>query len=426
MIGGRLAARALTGAAFLHTRALQRRLRSRADVEAWRATRLRRFMHATAPAVAAGRGFKDRPLADCPVMDKAALMSAFARYNRVGVTAEAAWAALAQGRPVHGLHVGASTGTSGNRGLYLVSDAERYRWLGVILAKALPDVLARRHRVAVALPTNSRLYDAAAETGRLSLSFFDLRDGLDRIAPQIAAWRPTCIVAPPKVLVALAELDRPLAPDRLFSAAEVLDPGDRAAIQARFGPVLGQIYMATEGLFGVSCAQGVLHLAEDVAAFEWEPAPCGLASPIVTDFTRREQVMARYRMNDLLRLAERPCTCGSPLQAVAEIVGRADDVFELAAAHGGRVRVTPDVIRNAVLDADRRIADFRVLQTCASTVVVRLAPGPADRLDAARQALAALFARLGASVEVAGAVEPLSAPTDRKLRRVMRMPGAAP
>ena len=36
---------------------------------------------------------------------------AFHRYNRAGINAETAWAALREGRTVGGLHVGASTGT---------------------------------------------------------------------------------------------------------------------------------------------------------------------------------------------------------------------------------------------------------------------------------------------------------------------------
>src|SRR5690606_37800198 len=140
----------------------------------------------------------------------------------------------------------------------------------------------------------------------------------------------------PKVLVELAKADLPLAPLKLFSAAEVLDPLDRAVIEARFGLVLGQIYMATEGLFAVSCDKGGLHLCEDYVAFEWErPEPDSeLVAPVVTDFTRTTQVMARYRMNDLLRLDPRSCACGSPLQLVAEIAGRMDDVFHLPRKDG--------------------------------------------------------------------------------------------
>jgi putative adenylate-forming enzyme len=418
----------IAASAFLRTRRLQLSLRTRTDVELFQARRVKRFLRQIAPRVLAFRGLDARSLADLPIMDKAQLMSSFHRYNRPGVTAEQARQAMALGARVRGLTVGASTGTGGNRGLYLVSDHERFMWLGVILAKALPDVVKQRHRVAIVLPANSRLYDAANESGRLSLAFFDLSLGLDPILAPVAAFAPTVIVAPPKALTALARADLALSPQRLFSVAEVLDPLDRRVVESRFCLTLGQIYMATEGLFAVSCSHGGLHLAEDVAAFEWECAPgsSGLAAPIVTDFTRVTQVMARYRMNDLLSVSDASCDCGSPFQLVSEIVGRMDDVFILARRGGqGALTLTPDVIRNAVVAADPGIEDFRVQQVDAGHIVLRLPPGPADQLALALLALRRLIVKAGAEAEVIGERVAFSAPTDRKLRRVIGMTKAA-
>jgi phenylacetate-CoA ligase len=181
--------------------------------------------------------------------------------------------------------------------------------------------------------------------------------------------------------------------------------------------------MATEGLFGVGCAHGTLHLAEDVVAFEWEPAgETGLVTPLVTDFTRRTQVMARYRMNDLLRLSNRPCACGSPLQPVALIEGRQDDVFHLRSLSGSTLRmITPDVIRNAVVDADRRILDYRVVQTGADTLDLQLASDlPGQAAQAASQALGLAVTRAGVGPITIRLTSGLHVPMDRKLRRVRR------
>jgi putative adenylate-forming enzyme len=418
-----LAAQFYTARAFLRTQTLARRLKTRADIERFQAARLRHLLRHVAPRVAAYRGMTGRALRDFPVMDKAVLMAGFENYNRAGITAATAWAALADTGQIGDLSVGASTGTSGNRGLYLVSSPERYTWLGVLLAKALPDVRRARHRVAIILPANSRLYDAANETGPLTLKFFDLGAGLHTHTDAIARFAPSVIVAPPKVLRALALADLPLAPRAIFSGAEVLDSLDRAVIEARFGVTVREIYMATEGLFAVACAHGTLHLAEDAVAFEWDaPDPAAnLRAPVITDFTRRTQLMLRYRMNDLLQHAETPCACGSPLQAISAIAGRLDDVFLLPDAKGLARMVTPDILRNAVVGADRRIDDFRLIQTGARTVHLILPPGPPDRLAAAAAALTAQFHRAGAvDVQLTCTAEPLRAPEDRKLRRVRR------
>jgi putative adenylate-forming enzyme len=356
-------------------------------------------------------------------MEKADLMGAFNRYNSAGITADTAWRAYEQDGRLGRYSVGASTGTSGNRGLYLVSDPERYLWLGTLLAKALPDMLSARYRVAVMLPRTSRLYDAANESGRLALKFFDLTDGLENQLTSVAAFRPNVLVAPPHALIALARADLPLAPRQVFSGAEVLDAVDRREIEARFAVTVREIYMATEGLLGVACSHGMLHLCEDCVAFEWEPEG-ELVTPIITDFTRRTQMMIRYRMNDLLRLHAGACACGSPLQAVSEIAGRCDDTFRLAGADGKPILVTPDVIRNAVVGASRNITDFRATQIASARVSLTLPPGLDHELVPARDALAALFARLGADPEIAVATVPLPAPQGGKLRRVIREKGA--
>lgn len=269
------------------------------------------------------------------------------------------------------------------------------------------------------LPRSSRLYDAANESGRLALRFFDLTDGLDDQLANVAAFRPNVLVAPPHALIALARADLPLSPVKVFSGAEVLDPMDRAEIEARFGITVREIYMATEGLFGVACDHGTLHLCEDCVAFEWEPEG-GLAKPLVTDFTRRSQVMIRYRMNDLLRLSDMPCPCRSPLQAVAEVAGRADDSFRLKRADGAAITVTPDILRNAILDASRVITDFRLAQTGTASLRLLLPPEQAGALPEAHAALTRLLDGLGVSADIQAAAEPLPVPVGGKLRRVIR------
>ncbi len=350
-------------------------------------------------------------------------MARFEDFNRLGLTAAQIWTMIDRGEAPKGYDVGCSTGTSGNQGLYLVSDRERFVWLGTIVAKAIPLSLRRRHRVAIVLPRSSRLYDAANESKLLKLRFVDLRLGLQAAAEALVAFRPTVVVGPPKALRWFAENGVAISPDTMFSSAEVLDPPDREAIEHRFGVTLRQIYMATEGLFGVSCEHGTLHLAEDVVHFEFEPISGSpdLVAPVVTDFMRRAQVMARYRMNDILRLDHRRCPCGSALQAVAEVIGRRDDVFLLPNRDPALrdVLVTPDVLRNVVLAADRSIDDFRIRQTGENRIDivlplhVNISAG-----EAARAAILRACTQLEADPVVEVGREALQPSTDAKLRRV--------
>jgi putative adenylate-forming enzyme len=406
-------------AAFLRTLALRTLLRSRPAIERHQERACARLVRAACATVPfyrdKGPGFED-----LPVVDKAVQQARFHDFNRAGITLDEAVQALAAGaETVRGHFVGQSTGTSGNRGRFVISPAERFAWLGTIVAKAVPGALIRRRRVALALPGFSSLYKSASSGSRIRLAFFDLALGVDAWRADLAAFAPEVLVAPPKVLRRLAE-DGALGGVEPFSGAEVLDPIDREIVERKSGRRVREIYMATEGLFGVGCPYGTLHLAEDVVRFEWETVPGGkLVVPVVTDLVRRVQPMIRYRMNDLLELSEARCQCGSPFQAVARVHGRMDDLFEFDTPKG-RVTVTPDVLRNAVVDCDPRIRDYRIIQKLDGGVTVELEAGLPKEIDAAvRGALERAFARLGAAPPVATR-RGIAPRFDRKLRRVER------
>ncbi len=403
--------------AFYKTKRLARRLSTQTDVVAWQQTQIAKFLRRDIQRVAFYENMLPAHLSDLPVLDKPALMRDFIQFNRPRISAQEVRTALdAGGEQVQGYVVGQSTGTSGNRGLFVISEVERFTWLGVILAKTLPDFPWVRHKVALILPAYGQIFKSAAQIGRLNIRFFDLRDGIDRWVDALINYDPDTIMAPPKILRAVAERTK-IKPRNVFSGAEVLDPVDRHVMEASFGTRVREIYMATEGLLGVACPLGVLHLAEDVVIFEFQPVPgSDLVTPIITDFTRTTQIMARYRMNDLLRLSREPCRCGSPLQAVTEIVGRHDDVFRLG-PH--LTLITPDILRNAILDADRRIDDFRLVQTGQHHIRLHLAANlPTESGIAARDNLATVLRKAGIANVTIELINQIEQPLAQKLRRV--------
>ena len=58
-----------------------------------------------------------------------------------------------------------------------------------------------------------------------------------------------------------------LAPSKVIAGGEVLDPADQALISQAFSRPVDQIYQATEGFLGITCAHGTLHLNEDYILF---------------------------------------------------------------------------------------------------------------------------------------------------------------
>lgn len=386
--------------AFLRARIRAKALRSRADIDAYQSRRLARWIARHVSAVPKYEGLRARELGDLPVIDKFVLMGDFAGFNRLGLDATEGWRLFRSGQAPAGHHIGASTGTSGNRGLYLISARERARWLGTMLAKTLPRFPLEGARVAVILPQNAALYRQPGRGSRLAIRFFDLHEGVALLPSRLAEFRPDTLVAPPKVLRLLAESGSLTGARRLFSGGEVLDPDDRHVIEAASGLQLGEIYMATEGLLATSCVAGRLHLAEDVMHFELEPGPSGsgLVNPVISDFSRETQIMARYRMNDLLRLFPGTCPCGSPYRAVEAVVGRNDDMLDLPSRIAGqRVFVTPDVVRNTILNAWPALNEFQCDQVGETELAVRLPVGAGpDCRAAVHAALDRLFAGQGA------------------------------
>jgi len=317
---------------------------------------------------------------ELPTVDKQLMMQHFDTFNTRGIQREAAMELALQAErsrnfvPVlDGITVGLSSGTSGHRGLFLANSWEQAAWAGTILARTLHAVRPRRLRVAFFLRSNSNLYE---QIGGLLIQFryFDLMLPLSEAVAALNTFQPDIVVGPPSLLGFLAaELVQEtlrIHPERLVSVAEVLEPHDKAHLQAVFQAPVQQIYQCTEGLLAVSCERGSLHIQEDVVAMQFEPLPGNNADgergervmPIITDLWRRTQPIIRYRLNDVLQLEPHSCSCGSPFRVIRAIEGRCDDICYFASQSGGTRPFFPDTIRRMVLLASPDITDYQVIQ----------------------------------------------------------------
>lgn len=372
-----------------------------------------------------------------PLVDKQLMMQNFSRFNTAGVERERALqvALTAEQRrdfvpTVDGLTVGLSSGTSGHRGLFLVSPAEQRAWAGVVLSRML-ELRARPYTLAFFLRSNSNLYEQLGGQ-RLRFRYFDLMQPLEQSIAQLNALQPDILVGPPSLLALLAgELGQSLriAPERLISVAEVLEPQERTRIEQRFGVALHQVYQCTEGLLALACLHGALHIQEDLVAIQCEPLAGDPArfQPIVTDLWRRTQPIVRYRLNDILTLSAAPCPCGSEFRVIERIEGRCDDLFEFA-THAGALRpVFPDLIRRMILLASDAIEDYQASQDRAGAlhIALELRPGvewaPVAQAveQSARRTLAA-YDCVADTIVVERGIPAL--PPGAKRRRVWRKP----
>ncbi|MEC5159730.1 MULTISPECIES: F390 synthetase-related protein [unclassified Janthinobacterium] len=391
--------------AYWRTRRL--RFADRAALEAYQSGALAAFTARLCAASPYFAPFAGVPLAQWPGMDKALMMANFGRMNSAGLTLdEVMRTALDAERSrdfspaIGAVTVGLSSGTSAQRGVFAVSAREQAQWAGVMLAKALPDGLLAGERVALFLRANSNLY-TAVRSPWLTFTFFDLLQPFERLCADLAAYRPTVVVAPAQVLrqLALALLEGRLAlaaaPKRVISVAEVLEAQDRALIEQAFGAV-HEIYQATEGFLASTCALGRLHLNEEYVHVEaqWLDGGRRRFVPVITDFSRLTQPIVRYRLDDVLLASAAPCPCGRVTRAIDAIEGRCDDMLTLPDRAGGGVAVFADALSRMLAQSLPRQADYRLVQSGVATLTLH-AELDAAGLEQVRLRLACLLRGLG-------------------------------
>lgn len=417
-----------------------------ARYQSTRARRMVRFAAAASPFYRGHwAGYDLDEWRSLPTVDKATMMAHFARFNTRGVDLESAMsAALAAERTrdfaptVAGCTVGLSSGTSGHRGLFLVSPQEQAAWAGVVLARALHRIRRDGTRVAFFLRSYSNLY---AQAGRslIHLRYFDLMTPLEEAIAGLNVYRPHLVVAPPSLLGFLADAQAEgrlhIAPDRLISVAEVLEAQDRARLTEVFGVRVDQIYQCTEGLLAVSCAQGALHLQEDIVAIQGEPiggrepaieSAAPRYTPVITDLWRTTQPIIRYRLGDVLTFDPRPCPCGSDFRVIAAIEGRSDDVCTFTTHDGARRAFFPDTIRRMILLAGPDIADYQAFQAQDGHLRVHLSVVTGAAFDrVAGAVLASIHATVASygcrqpHVQIEAGLQPIAPGIKR--RRVQRL-----
>jgi putative adenylate-forming enzyme len=407
---------------------------TRRTLERWQKQRFDRFAHGVLARSPFYRQYVGSPLEEYPIVDKAITTDAFDQINTRGLSRDQLMALALRAEttrdfaPLYqGFAVGLSSGTSGQRGLFVTSRRERQLYAGTILAKGLPGSILERHRIALLLRANNPLYEAA-HTSRIAYAFFDLKLPLEDVLDALQAYRPTILIGPPQTLRLVAEAQMSgrvhLALRKIVAGAEVLETTDARIIQHAFGVEVAQVYQAAEGFLGISCICGTLHLNEDFIIFErqWVDRAARCFVPLVTDFTRSTQPIVRYKLDDVLVEREDRCPCGSVLTGLERIAGRTDDILFLPRRTDGQlVPVLPDFVRDVLALNHPAIRDYRVVQLSRTCIALTVA-GPDRRVAWARavDSLQRVFADLSVCQPTLLEGAPIVNDLARKVRRVER------
>lgn len=348
-----------------------RRFSSRSQLEAWQQQQLRQHLDWVCQHSPLYRDYQGRPLDAFPLMDKASMMANFDQLNTRHLKRDDLFErALSAERSrdfsqshLGDVTVGLSSGTSGQRGLFLVSRQERLEWAGVVLAKLLPSLFARQ-RVALLLRADSPLYQTVGK-GRIEFHYADLTQPADQWLPKLEAFKPTLLVGSAQALQWCARHSQQLKPSLVISGAEVLTPTDRQLLVDRFACPIHEIYQCTEGFLACTHSDGVLRWNEDAVHIEplWLDKERRHFSPIITDFRRRTQPIIRYQLDDVIEAGDAP----GVFRAIASIGGRSGDLLKLPGLEG-TVTVLPDLIYRAIALVSDQPLDYRISQIAAERV----------------------------------------------------------
>ena len=341
-------------------------------------------------------------------MNKEKFMEHFDAINTVGIKKQEAMDLAFQSEKsrdftpeIRGNSIGLSSGTSGNRGLFLTSKEEKEMWVAAIFDRVI-GLSWKKRKVAFFLRANNNLYESV-QSRLLAFQFYDIKTPLEEHIANLFEWMPDILVAQPSILVAIAQSysahGKNPSFSKVISVAEVLEEDQKKYLAEAFACPVGQVYQCTEGFLAYTCSEGQLHLNEDWLGIEkkYLDETQTRFHPIITDYLRSSQPVVRYELNDILHEGP-PCRCGSKSTVISKIEGRSDDVFQFN-QEGSQIDVYPDFIRRAVLMASDEIFNYRVTLVDAKKVSVFLQARSSARVGEiflqVKEELTTLFADLG-------------------------------
>ena len=337
--------------------------------------------------------YKGKELKDFPVIDKKIMMENFDDFNTVNLSRDQALEIAMNSEKTrnfkekyNNITVGLSSGTSGNHGLFIISDFERAKWAGIILARLLPHFILKKQKIALFLRADSELYNSV-NSRVLKFRFFDMINDYKKNIEELAGFKPDVLIAPASMLKILADNieSADIKPKRIFSCAEVLTQENREYINRKFNMKIGEIYQATEGFLGCSLdSEQGLKINEDVLFIEKEYIDNEKKRfiPVITDFERKSQPVIRYRLNDIW--VESLDSKGD-FMILDKVEGREDDIFILKSTFGEEIKIFPDFLRRAFMFSSGEILEYNIIQKTFTEIDISFIPGDYGDYDVIKE-----------------------------------------
>jgi len=228
---------------------------------------------------------------------------------------------------------------------------------------------------------------------------------------RLKAYRPRCILGYANALVVFALMLKEknvtaYSPFSIVSSAEMLPPENRKIIEEVFGCRVFNRYGSREtSVIASECDrhEGLHLMAEglhvELVADGRHAKPGEPGEIVVTDLLNLPMPLVRYRIGDMARWSDKPCSCGRGLPMLAELSGRVTDF--LVTDDGS---LCSGASLTALVVAYRpTLKQIQIVQERQGEILFRIASGrnnpvPDDDLDFIR-AKSAIYLGKGTKVE---------------------------
>jgi putative adenylate-forming enzyme len=323
-----------------------------------------------------------------PAVNKKIMMDNLTDYNTVGLTKDEILNFCLEvektrnfSKRLKGLNIGMSSGTSGNKGVEIVTPAEE-KYMKAALFARFDFPKNEKINLAFILRVSAPAFNL--DKFGHKLTYISQLNSIDEIKKQLEKIQPNIISAPPSMLKIIAkevENERlSISPKKLISYAEILYPDVKNYLGKVFKCPVHQIYKCTEGPIAISCQYGNLHINEDLVLVETlnnDGTITPLGQPcqklIVTDLHKKSQPIIRYELNDIITISRDKCQCGSSFRVIENIQGRADDLFWAKNVKTNEWQyIFPDYISRAIITASEDIDEYQAVQNSPDDVLVRI------------------------------------------------------
>lgn len=325
-----------------------------------------------------------------PIINKKIMMDNFDHLNTVSLSKDEVLAVAVEkelNKDYLGYYkdefvIGLSSGTSGNKGLYITPKALTERLPFVFLARSGIPLRYLPFKILFMLRVFSQGFNDI-NSPIISLNYLSTMTPVDEIIKEINHRKINILMAPPslcRMLLPVAHLIRkPLK--MIVTYAEVLEKEEKTRLSEVFGCRVIEIYQGSEGQFASACSHGNLHINEDLIYVELldedyqdvNTPHIAASHMIATNLVNLAQPLIRYEMNDLIVLDD-PCPCGSSFRTIEKILGRNDDILYFKKKDGSIQHIFPDLFSRWIITSSENIREYKVIQHMDHSLMILLDP----------------------------------------------------